>query len=67
SAKNQSNRFLIQALRHSGQAAIHAVDVQDSCVPGPVAVVSRQRDRWPLFYHPAGDNLLSEVSPSEPI
>ncbi|WP_234448222.1 hypothetical protein, partial [Komagataeibacter oboediens] len=65
SAKNQSNRFLIQALRHGRQAAIHAVSVQDSCLPGPVEVVTR--DRCPLFLHPAGDSLRSEGDAPEPM
>lgn len=39
----------------------------DGYQPGPVEVTTRGRERWTLFYHPAGDNLLIEVSAPEPV
>lgn len=44
----------------------HASLCADGYLPGPVEVMTRGRDRWTLFYHPAGDDLLIEVSAQEP-
>ena len=45
----------------------HANLCADGYLPGPVEGMTRGRDCWTLFYHPAGDDLLIEVSAPEPV